>query len=189
MTSRSDHPNPARAPDPAGLAPRGSGRVNTFTIDPSPSSGATISINGQAVLTIEPIGTPEQPPVGATEPGQHFIATPLVGPDAGRQTRIPPSPHYGHIYRYDSREHLRPATEADRHAAHLPAYDPTKCGPGIASPVFYSTTDGLTVVWDSRPEAFAVLPGRVALTPEEHAERSRDAMALAAGFGGARTST
>jgi len=84
---------------------------------------------------------------------------------------------HGHLYAYDGRAHIRPATEADRHAAHLPTYDPTRSGPGIASPVFYSEHDGRTVVWDSRPEAFDVLPGGRALTPKEHAERDVTAAA------------
>ena len=81
------------------------------------------------------------------------------------------TPQHGHVYAYDGRAYLRPATEADRAAAHL-NYDPRYGGPGIASPVFYSKTDGCTVIWDSRSEAFPVLPGGRPLTIEEKQERA-----------------
>lgn len=63
---------------------------NLATITTPRTGGLTITAGGLPVLTIEPIGTPDEPPVGAEGTGQHYIATPLVGPDAGRQTRIPP---------------------------------------------------------------------------------------------------
>jgi hypothetical protein len=63
-----------------------------FTIDPTDAGGAQIAINGTTVMTIEPLGTAEQPPVGATKAGQHFIASMHHGPDAGRQVRIDPCP-------------------------------------------------------------------------------------------------
>jgi hypothetical protein len=62
-----------------------------FTLEATPSGGATILINNTAVLAIEPNGTANVPPLGAeVHQGQHFIANPLVGPDAGRPVRIPP---------------------------------------------------------------------------------------------------
>lgn len=117
--------------------------MNTFTIEPSPTSGgATISIDGQAVLTIEPIGTPE--------PGQHFIATPLVGPDAGRQTRIPPCPR-GPLPAFRG-----PETVNQRQAADA-TFRPRITAPPIA-----------TTTWDKSSEIaqdvrvlFGTGPGRV----------------------------
>jgi hypothetical protein len=62
----------------------------SFLVDPTPSGGTLLSINGTDVIAIEPLGTPTEPPIGATEQGQHYIATLLVGPDAGRKLRITP---------------------------------------------------------------------------------------------------
>ena len=55
----------------------------------TPSNGAYLTINESPVIGIEPIGTAEQPPVGSTATGQHYIAT-VVGPDKGRQIRLAP---------------------------------------------------------------------------------------------------
>jgi hypothetical protein len=54
--------------------------------------GVHLTIGESPVISIEPIGTETQPPVGSTEEGQHYIATVLVGPDKGRQIRLAPEP-------------------------------------------------------------------------------------------------
>ena len=58
------------------------------TAKPTKNGGLDIEANGRVVMTIEPIGYPEQPPVGSESEGQHYITTALEGPDKGQQTRL-----------------------------------------------------------------------------------------------------
>jgi hypothetical protein len=65
--------------------------MKSYEVTPTSSGGFTIHIDGAPAISVEPIGTPTEAPIGSKESGQHYIATALVGPDKGRQMQIPPS--------------------------------------------------------------------------------------------------
>lgn len=65
--------------------------MNSYEVTPTQSGGFTVHIDGTPAISVEPIGTPSEPPIGSEETGQHYIALALVGPDKGKTMQIPPS--------------------------------------------------------------------------------------------------
>ena len=64
-------------------------RIVALRAEPSKlTGGLTIYSGDLAVLTIEPLGSLGDPPFGSEEQGQHYLATVIEGPNAGRQLRL-----------------------------------------------------------------------------------------------------